>query len=62
LALEHRFRTLRIVLDTSLATESDEELHFLATEEPDLFNEAKPDARRRHALEEEMEGIEENSS
>ncbi|KAM0910310.1 hypothetical protein ACQ4PT_014216 [Festuca glaucescens] len=61
-ALEHQFHTLQIVLDTSPATEPDEELHFLATEEPDLFNEAKSDTRRRRAMEEEMEAIEENST
>ena len=33
-AFEHRFRTLRNMLDAGPATEPDEELHFLATEEP----------------------------
>ena len=41
---EHRFRTLQNVLDAGPATELDEELHFLATEEPGSFSEAKSDA------------------
>jgi hypothetical protein len=60
--LEHRFRTLQNVLGDGLDTEPDEELHFLATEVPGSFSEAKSDANRRRATEEEMEAIEENSS
>ena len=57
---EHRFRTLQNVLDAGPATEPDEELHFLATEEPGSFSEAKSDASWRRAMEEEMSAIELN--
>nr|XP_051183944.1 uncharacterized mitochondrial protein AtMg00820-like [Lolium perenne] len=60
MALEHRFRTLRNVLVVGPATEPDEELHFLATEETGSFSEAKMDINWRRAMEEEMEAIEEN--
>jgi hypothetical protein len=60
--LEHRFRTLRNILDAGLASEPDKELHLLATEEPGSFCEAKSDASWGRAMEEEMEAIEENST
>ena len=60
--LEHRFRTLRNILDTGPATKPDEELHFLSTKEPDSFSEAKSDASWRHAMAEDMRSIEENST
>jgi hypothetical protein len=60
--LEYRFRTLQNVLDAGPAMEPDEELHFLATEEPGSFSEAKSDASWRRAMEEEMSAIEENST
>ena len=59
---EHRFRTLQNVLDEGTAKEPDEELHFLATEEPGSFSEAKSDASWRRAMEEEMRAIKENST
>ena len=60
--LEHRFRTLQNVLDAGLAQEPDEELHFLASEEPGSFDEAKSDASWRRAMQEELEAIESNST
>jgi hypothetical protein len=62
MAFEHRFRTLRNVLVAGPATEPDEELHFLATEETGSFSEAKTDVNWRRAMEEEMEAIEEKST
>ena len=59
---EHRFRTLQNVLDAGPAMEPNEELHFLATEEPGSFSEAKADANWRRAMEEEMGAIKENST
>ncbi|MBE3102865.1 MAG: hypothetical protein IMZ40_01355 [Bacilli bacterium] len=50
------------VLDAGPATEPDEELHFLATEEPSSFSEASSDASWRRAMEEEMSAIEANST
>lgn len=46
-AHEHRFRTIQNVLDTGAAAEPDEELHFLAAEEPASFTEAEQEACRR---------------
>ena len=42
--LEHRFHTLQNLLGEGSALELDEELHFLASEEPDSFDETKSDA------------------
>ena len=60
--LEHRFRTLQNLLDEGPALEPDEELHFLASEEPGSFDEAKSDASWRRAMQEELEAIESNST
>ena len=60
--LEHRFRTLQNVLDAGPAEEPDEELHFLASEEPGSFDEAKADASWRAAMQEELQAIESNST
>ena len=44
---EDRFRTLQNVLDFSPADDPDEELHFLAAEEPASFSEAEQEANWR---------------
>jgi hypothetical protein len=58
--LTHRFHTMQNMLDFSPTTEPDEELHFLAAEEPGSFTEAEHHATWRHAMLEEMEAIEDN--
>jgi hypothetical protein len=60
--LTHRFRTMQNVLDYDPATEPDEELHFLAAEEPGSFTEAEEHATWRRAMLEEMEAIEDNKT
>ena len=60
--LEHRFRTLQNVLDAGPAQDPDEELHFLASEDPGSFDEAKSFASWRRAMQEELEAIESNST
>jgi hypothetical protein len=58
--LTHRFCTMQNVLDVGPAAEPDEELHFLAPEEPCSFGEAEQHATCRSVMQEEMEATEDN--
>ena len=62
MSFDHRFRTLQNVLEVGSALEPDEELHYLASEEPGSFDEAKVHASWRQAMQEELEAIESNST
>jgi hypothetical protein len=49
--LEYRLCTLQNILNIGLATDPDEEMHYLANKEPNSFSEAKSSASWRRAME-----------
>lgn len=61
-AREHHFRTMENVLDMGVAPEPNEELHFLAAEEPTSFTKVDQEACWRQAMVEEMTSIEDNQT